>query len=131
MLHKIQWLFRIAGWYGVAVTAPNFLLEKRLGEDYPPQITHPEFYYGFLAACLAWQVMYLVIATDPIRYRIAMLIGGSSKLVFFISVAILYQQDRVNGLMVVMATIDMILAILFLIAWTRTPNEWPAVAAKS
>ena len=51
------------------ITTPNYFLETRLGEDYPPAITHPEFFYGFVGTCLAWQLAYLLIATDPVRYR--------------------------------------------------------------
>ena len=58
-------LFLIAGIYGLAVILPQYFLEARVGRDYPPAITHPEYFYGFLGVAAAWQVAFLVIATDP------------------------------------------------------------------
>ena len=37
-------------------------MEARVGRDYPPAITHPEYFYGFLGVAAAWQVAFLVIA---------------------------------------------------------------------
>jgi hypothetical protein len=37
-----QWTFRIAGVYGVLVTAPLYFSEDQLGVDFPPPIAHPE-----------------------------------------------------------------------------------------
>jgi|SRR5579872_615904 len=39
------------------------------GRDTPPAITHPEYFYGFLGGALAWQFLFLVLSTDPVRYR--------------------------------------------------------------
>ena len=41
-------VFRFAGIYGLIVLVPQYFTEVKLGVDYPPAITHPEFYYGFL-----------------------------------------------------------------------------------
>ena len=43
-------VFRFAGVYGLLVLAPQYFTEGELGADYPPAITHPEFYYGFLVS---------------------------------------------------------------------------------
>ena len=117
----VRGVFRIAGIYGVLLVVPLYFMEGRIGQEYPPEITHPEYFYGFVATCLAWQFMYLLISTDPIRYRTPMLLGGFGKLSFFISVVILYLQERVAANMLAMASIDLVLVILFAIAWSRTP----------
>jgi hypothetical protein len=70
-----KWMFLLAGVSGILLVVPPYFLERQTGEDYPPSITHPEYYYGFFGVTLAWQVMFLVIATDPVRYRRAMLRG--------------------------------------------------------
>jgi hypothetical protein len=57
-------VFLIAGIFVLIVLTPQLFLEARLGQDYPPAVTHPEFYYGFVAVGLAWQVLFLVAATD-------------------------------------------------------------------
>jgi hypothetical protein len=40
-----------------------------IGQDQPPAITHPEFYYGFVGVATTWQVTFLIIRRDPKRYR--------------------------------------------------------------
>src|SRR5689334_23841932 len=58
-------VFLIAGLYGLAVMAPQLFLESKTSADYPPAITHPEFYYGFVLVAIAWQVAFLTISRDP------------------------------------------------------------------
>ena len=49
-------LFWFAGIYGLLVLAPQYLMERHIGIDFPPEITHPEYFYGFVGVTLAWQV---------------------------------------------------------------------------
>ena len=37
-------VFLLAGIYGLFVLLPQYFLEDRTGRDYPPPITHPDFY---------------------------------------------------------------------------------------
>lgn len=46
-------LFLIAGIYGLLVLVPQYFLEEKNGRDYPPAITHPEYYYGFVGVAVA------------------------------------------------------------------------------
>ena len=68
-----RWLFWIAGIYGLVVLVPQYFLEQKVGLDYPPAITHPEYFYGFLGVAIAWQVAFLIIGQDPQRFRPMML----------------------------------------------------------
>src|ERR1044071_7727466 len=62
-------VFLIAGIYGLIVLLPMYLLEEKTGRDFPPPITHPEFYYGFIGVAVDWQVLFLILSRNPIRYR--------------------------------------------------------------
>lgn len=64
-----KWTFRVAGMYGLLVLLPNYFLERQIGENEPPAITHPEYFYGFVGVGVAWQVAFLAISRDPARYR--------------------------------------------------------------
>jgi hypothetical protein len=75
-------LFLIAGIYGLVVLTPQYLLEGRIGRDYPPAITHPEYFYGFVGLGVAWQLAFLVIARDPSRFRPMMVPAVVEKLTF-------------------------------------------------
>ena len=66
-------VFTVAGIYGLVVLVPFYFLERWLGENRPPAITHAEFYYGFAGVAVAWQVAFLIIGRDPVRYRLLML----------------------------------------------------------
>src|SRR4051794_3182355 len=57
-----RWVFLLAGMFGLAVLLPQFFAEGRIVRDYPPPITHPEFFYGFLGVGVAWQLVFLIIS---------------------------------------------------------------------
>jgi hypothetical protein len=120
-----NWVFFLSAVYGLLIVMPMFFLEDKMGRDYPPPDNHPEWYYGFAGAATAWQLVYLLISTDPVRYRALMLLGALAKAAFFTTLAILYAQERVAGGIVAIATPDAIMAVLFVAAWLRTPKSWP------
>jgi hypothetical protein len=113
-------VYLIAGIYGLIITAPLYFFEAQIGRDMPPAITHPEYFYGFLGAVLAWQVVFLIISRDPIRYRPLMLATLIEKFSYAIAVPILFSQGRVTGTILAFALIDLLLGILFVLAYVRT-----------
>lgn len=115
-------VFTLAAVYGILILAPGYFLEERLGRDFPPPITHPEHYYGFLGVALAWQVMFLVIARDPIRFRLAMLPAILEKLAFGLAAVVLYAQGRIPVPTLAAGIMDLLLGGLFFIAFRRTPT---------
>jgi hypothetical protein len=115
-------VFRWAGVYGVVVLLPLYFLEERIGRDLPPAITHPENYYGFLTVTVAWQVMYLMISTDPVRYRALMPVAVLAKLGYFTTLLVLFVLGRLAGVTLGVASGDLILGVLFAIAYARTPK---------
>ena len=58
-------VFWIAGAFGVLILAPLYFMFDLVGRQDPPPITHPEFYYGFVGVTLVWQLVYMLIATNP------------------------------------------------------------------
>jgi hypothetical protein len=64
-----RWVFLLAGIYGIVAIGPQYFMEEKIGQDYPPAITHPEYFYGFIGVGLAWQVAFLIIARDPARFE--------------------------------------------------------------
>jgi len=48
-------VFAVSGIWGFLVVSPLYFLFDEIGREYPPAITHPEFFYGFIAVTLAWQ----------------------------------------------------------------------------
>ena len=119
-----QRLFSAAGIYGLAVLLPQYFLEGKTGRDFPPPITHPEYYYGFLGVAVAWQVLFLLIAGNPARYRPAMVPAVLEKLGFGVAVVVLFLLGRVSSLILLgFAIVDLILAALFIVAYATTDSE--------
>jgi hypothetical protein len=118
-----QRLFFVAGLYGVAVIGPLFFLERVIGEYDPPLITHPEFYYGFAFTALAWQIVYLMMARDPLRFRPMLIPAIVGKAGFAISVFVLCAQGRIAPQNIVLPATDLLLAGLFAWAFVALGEE--------
>ena len=117
-----RWVFMVAGVLGMIIMIPMYFFEERLGLDHPPAITHPEIYYGFVGVTLAWQMMFLVIAVDPIRYRLAMLPAIVEKVSFVIAILVLCVLGRVTGSVIGFAALDAVWMVLFTVAFLRLPK---------
>jgi hypothetical protein len=116
-------VFLVAGIYGLIVLLPLYFMEAQTGRDYPPPITHPEYYYGFVGVAVAWQLAFLVISRDPLRHRPLMLPSVVEKASFGIAGAVLFIQGRLSSFMFGAAMADSVLGVLFIIAWIATSTR--------
>ena len=109
--------FLIAGIYGLLVLVPQYFVEFA-GEG-APVITLPEFYYGFLGVAIAFQLVFIIISTDPQKYRPMILAALVEKFSFAIAVFALVAAGRTTGTIVIGAVIDLLLGILFAVNWFK------------
>jgi hypothetical protein len=94
-----------------------------IGRNDPPPITHPGFFYGFVGAGLAWQIVFFVIATDPLRYRPFMIPAVLEKVSYVAPVVVLVFQGRMHPSDLVFVGSDLLLGVLFVLAYLKTrPN---------
>jgi hypothetical protein len=114
-------VFGLAAVYGILSLLPLYFLLAKVGRDAPPPVTHPEFYYGFLGVTFLWQLVFVLMAKDPLRYRQLMPIAILEKLVYVVPVVILYAAGRVHANIMRSSLVDPIFAILFIVAYFRTP----------
>lgn len=120
-------VFLIAGIYGILVTAPLFVAEGYLNATQPPAITHPEYYYGFAGVTLAWQILFLVLSRDPLRYRPMMLVAVLEKVTGIVFILLVLLQLSPPSMLI--GVVDVILGIIFLTAYIRTaPSRVQQVA---
>ena len=114
-------IFKAAGIYGLIVLLPQYFMETRVGQDYPPPITHVHNFYGFIGVALAWQVAFLIIARDPSRYRLMMIPGMLEKISFGAAVVVLFIQQRVPTIVFAFGLVDLVWCALFFYAFRTTP----------
>ena len=113
-------VFLTAGVYGVVALAPMYFMESMLADNAQKAFNHPEFFYGFVGVTLAWQIAFLVISSDPIKYRLLMYPALFEKISFVVAIGILYMQNRVGMNMVCAASIDFVLFLLFVVSIVKT-----------
>jgi hypothetical protein len=112
-------VYLAAGIYGLIVLLPMYFSEERTGRDFPPAITHPVFYYGFIGVASAWQVAFLIISRDPARFRPLMVASIVEKVGFGIPAVALFLDGRAHWPMFGAALIDLLLGVLFTIAYLK------------
>ncbi|MEO8999506.1 MAG: hypothetical protein ABI227_07815 [Rhodanobacter sp.] len=115
-----RWVFLLAAIYGVLALLPMYFQESMVARMQPPAITHPEYYYGFIGVALAWQLAFLLLSRDPLRYRPIMIPATLEKVTFGIAALVLYLQQRLSLLMLGAGCADLLFAALFLLAYWRT-----------
>ena len=113
-------VFLIAGIYGLLVLLPLYVLEEKTGQDFPPPIAHPEYYYGFIGVAVAWQILFLLLAKDPLRYRVMMIPAVLEKAGYGIAVVVLFLVERVSGFVLGFGVVDLVFGTLFILAYAKT-----------
>jgi hypothetical protein len=117
--------FRIAAIWGVLLITPLYFVFDLIGRRDPPPITHPAFFYGFVGLALAWQFAFFFIAGDPVRYRPLMLPSIFEKFSFATAVIILVLQARTRSADLLFAGTDLLLGVLFVTSYLKTPSRQP------
>ena len=91
-------VFWVAAIWGFLVVTPLSFMFDRIGRDDPPPITHPGFFYGFVGVTLAWQIAFVFIARDPLRFRPLMIPSVFEKFSFGIAMLVLFSQGECTHL---------------------------------
>lgn len=117
-----------AGIWGIVVLTPLFGLVDITGRRYPPPTDYPHFFYGFLSVTMAWQIAFLVIGSDPSRFRPLMIPSILEKLGYVSLLGILYGQGRILAVDAQAAIPDLVLGLLFVASFVLTRAPRPRTA---
>jgi hypothetical protein len=98
---------------------PGYFTEQQFAAQFPPPVTHSEFYYGFYGVALAWQVAFLIIAGDPARFRGIIPAAILEKLSYAVTIAALFATGRVGSAFAAFGLVDLLFGILFMICYAR------------
>ena len=112
-----------AGMWGIGVLTPLYWLVDVSGRRYGVPTEYPQFYYGFLSVAMAWQIAFLIIGSNPARFRMLMIPGMLEKLGYVVPLVVLYQQARVTWADAQAAVPDFALAILMMLAFVKTRSS--------
>ncbi|MGA7294712.1 MAG: hypothetical protein WBW53_11995 [Terriglobales bacterium] len=112
-------VFWAAGVWGILVLTPLYFMFNLIGRVDPPVITHPAFYYGFVGVGLTWQIAFLIIATNPVRFRPLMIPSVLEKFSYATALTILYLQQRLHRSDLVFGAVDFVFGALFVVAFFR------------
>jgi len=108
-----------AGVWGIVILTPFYFLFDAIGRLYSSPINYPQGYYGFLAITMAWQIAFLVIGSDPVRYRLMMIPSMVEKFAYLLTMGVLYVQGRIGVTDLLVTSPDLLLGVLFVVAFAR------------
>ena len=113
-------VFVLAGIWGLAVLPPFYWLVDITGRHYDVPTQYPQFFYGFMSITLAWQIAFLVIGSNPARFRPLMVPSMLEKFGYVVTLAVLYAQGRVSSTDAQAIVPDLVLGVLFVAAFVKT-----------
>ena len=112
-----------AGIWGIAILTPLYFLFDTIGSQHASPITYPQFYYGFTGVAMAWQFAFLVIGSDPLRFRLMMIPSMAEKLIYGLTMGILYGQGRMTVAELLPVFPDLLICALFAVAFAKTSES--------
>ena len=112
-------VFVVAGIWGIAVLTPFYWLVDVTGRQYTSPTEYPHFFYGFFSVAMAWQIAFLVIGSNPVRFRPLMIPAAIEKVGYVVTLAVLYGQARISTADAQAAGPDLLLGILFIVAFAK------------
>jgi hypothetical protein len=116
-------VFVVAGIWGIVVLTPFYWLVDVTGRRYDPPGAYPHFFYGFIAVALVWQIAFLVIASNPARFRPLMIPAMLEKFSYVATLAVLFGQGRIASVDAAAAVPDGLLGLLFVLAFVKTRHD--------
>ena len=116
-------VFIVAGVWGIAVLTPLYFLVDVTGRQYAPPTAYPQFFYGFMSVAMAWQIAFLIIGSDPARFRLLMIPATIEKLGYVATLIVLFSQARIPAVDAQAAVPDGLLGLLFIAAFVKTATS--------
>jgi len=116
-------VFIVAGVWGIAVLTPLYFLVDITGRHYAPPAAYPQFFYGFISVALAWQIAFLIIGSDPARFRLLMIPAIVEKLGYVATLIVLFSRAQIPAVDAQAAVPDGLLGLLFVAAFIRASRS--------
>lgn len=87
-------------------------------------LSHPEYFYGFIGVCVAFQFIFFLVARRPAHYRALMPCCALEKMLFAGPTAVLVAAGQTPPSLLLFAGVDTVFLVLFLCAynWVQPPS---------
>jgi hypothetical protein len=105
-------VFLLAAIYGIPASLTLFLT------DAPDP--HRLLYFAFGGIAVVFQLVFLVISRDPVRFLTLMPLSVLEKLSFGVPALVFYFRGQTEPSLALGGAMDLVLTVFFLIAWRKT-----------
>jgi len=112
--------YLLAGLWGVIVIALGYASYITGTDQSLAAIARPEMVHGFFLMAMPWQLLFLVISRDPLRYNTIMPITVLEKLPFAAVTLTLFTKGQVTPMMGFFAAMDGLWGVSFCVAYWLT-----------
>lgn len=116
-------VFQAAALWGLVIIPLGYTGYLAGSDPSLASIARPEIAHGFFLVTFAWQLVFGLISTDHVRFRLLMPIAVIEKLPFAAIVFWLFSQGLVGPTMLFMGSMDAVLGTLFVLAFLQTPRS--------
>lgn len=114
-----------AAWEGATLrVAPRLVAAVLPHREEWPRFSARDHACRVLGVAVAWQIVFLIVAKDPVRYRLLMLPAIVEKAGFGIVACILYLMGRLSVSLFAAGIIDLVWGLLFGVAFHLTPSQY-------
>jgi hypothetical protein len=118
-----RFVFIASGVWGIAALAPFYWLVDITGRRYAAPMDYPQFFWGFFSVALAWQFAFLLIGSNPVRFRPLMVPAIVEKFGFIVTLTLLLGRGRIPSADAVAAIPDTVVGLLFVAAFAATSSD--------
>lgn len=121
----VKRIYQGAGIYGLLILVPQLFLGNSIvsATPFPININYSPYFEGFMLVAIAWQVTFLLIATDPKRYRLIMLGTILEKAGFaFLCLYLKFFKD-ISPDIFLGGMVDLLLMFAFIFCFWKTEKE--------
>ena len=115
-----RWTFGLAAAWGFLILGAFYFNEANPALVPAPFPNHPDYYFGFLGVGLAWQAAFVIVALDPVKYRLFMLPALFEKFSYVLTLSVLFLVHQLSGQMLGAAVLDGTFGLLFLVSFLKT-----------
>jgi len=113
-------VYLVAGLWGLIVIPLGYASYLSGADPSLSSVARPEIVHGFFLITLPWQLLFLLMSRDPLRYNAVMPLTVLEKLPFAAITLALFTKGQASSVMGFFAAMDGLFGVLFAISYWLT-----------